>query len=276
MTIHIDETTRTDDRRHERWAEKEAWTSERFAQARWARGERRRRIEDEITIAHLGLVDSLAARIVGSGRELGDARQVGCVGLVKAVRRFEPERGVPFVPFAVPTIGGEIKRHLRDNGWFVRPPRDVQELRAEVIRATTDLSQVLVREPTVADIARHLGREVPEVVRALAADSSLRPTSLDAPLTVDDGTPFGQTIPVVDEAFDRVDLAISLHQAVRGLAARDQRIVHLRFVHHLTQQEIAQEIGVTQMQVSRLLTRILGTLREQLGDFAPPRAAGAA
>lgn len=280
MTIGIDETTsgrdRGRERGRERWAEKEAWTGERFAAARRARGECRRRIEDEIAIAHLGLVDSLASRIVGSSRELGDARQVGCVGLVKAVRRFEPERGVPFVPFAVPTIGGEIKRHLRDNGWFVRPPRDVQELRAEVLRATTELAQLLVREPTVADIALHLGREVPEVIRALAADSSLRPTSLDAPLAADDGTPFGQTIPVIDESFERVDLGISLNQAVHGLAPRDQRIVHLRFVRHLTQQEIAEEIGVTQMQVSRLLTRILATLREQLGDFAPARAAGAA
>ena len=275
MSNDVETRPRGREQLQERWAEKERWTGQRFAEAARARGERRRRIEDEIAVAHLDLVDTLAARIVGASREIRDVRQVGCVGLVKAVRRFEPDRGVPFVPFAVPTIGGEIKRHLRDNGWFVRPPRGVQELRAEALRATTELGQSIGREPTMAELARHLGRSVPDVVQALAADSSLRPASLDAPVAADDATPFGQTLPVIDDAFDRVDLALTLRAAVSALDARDQRIVELRFVHHRTQSEIAREIGVTQMQVSRILARILDTLRGRLDDLSP-HAAGAA
>ncbi|WP_166426773.1 sigma-70 family RNA polymerase sigma factor [Labedella populi] len=260
---------------HARWAEKERWTGQRFAEAARARGEHRRRIEDEIAVAHLDLVDTLASRIVGASREIRDVRQVGCVGLVKAVRRFEPDRGVPFVPYAVPTIGGEIKRHLRDNGWFVRPPRSVQELRAEALRATTELGQCIGREPTMAELATHLGRTVADVVQALAAHSSLRPASLDAPVAADDATPFGQTIPIDDDSFDRVDLALTLRAAVSTLDGRDQRVLELRFVHHRTQSEIADEIGVTQMQVSRILSRVLATLRGRL-DGLDPAIAGAA
>ncbi len=269
MSTHLEITHRNQERQRERWAEKETWTDERFAEAARSRGERRRRIQDEIAVAHLDLVDTLAARIVGASREIRDVRQVGCVGLVKAVQRFERDRGVPFVPFAVPTIGGEIKRHLRDNGWFVRPPREVQELRAASLRATTELSQAIGREPTMAELAGHLGRSVPDVVQALAAESGLRPASLDAPVTGEDATPFGQTLPVLDEGFDRVDLAVTLRTALSALAPRDRRVIELRYVHHRTQREIAQEIGVTQMQVSRILSRILATLRERLGDVAP-------
>lgn len=272
MSNDVETAHRDRDRLQERWAEKERWTGQRFAEAARSRGERRRRIEDEIAVAHLDLVDTLASRIVGASREIRDVRQVGCVGLVKAVRRFEPDRGVPFVPFAVPTIGGEIKRHLRDNGWFVRPPRSVQELRAEALRATVELGQCIGREPTMAELAGHLGRSVTDVVQALAADSSLRPTSLDAPIASDDATPFGQTIPVIDDSFERVDLALTLRSVLSTLDPRDQRVVELRFVQHRTQREIALEIGVTQMQVSRILSRILETLRGRLADLRPPTA----
>lgn len=273
--VHRDAHEDHGDRR-ERWAAKEEWTRERFAEAAGAEATKRRRLEDEIAVAHLDLVDTLAGRIAKDARDLRDVRQVGCIGLVKAVRRFDTARGVPFVPFAVPTIGGEIKRHLRDNGWFVRPPRPVQELRSLALRATNELTQLIGREPTMAELARQLDRGVPDVIAALATDSSLHPTSLDAPLTADDGTPFGQTISSHDDSFDRVDLAISMRAAMRTLTPREQHIVFLRFVQYRPQREIAAEIGVTQMQISRLLTRILAQLREELGEFAPSGFSGTA
>jgi RNA polymerase sigma-B factor len=191
---------------------------------------------------------------------------------MNAVRRFDPVRGDNFVSFAVPTISGEIKRYLRDNGWFIRPPRRMQELRQAVSSAVPDLAQQLHREPTVADLAGYLDTPRATVAEAVGTRTSLHPVSLDAGFD-DDDTTVGATIGGVDDRLERADLRLSLRMALATLTPRERRIVYLRFIEERTQQEIASEIGVTQMQVSRLLTKILSRLQAKLGNADEPDAA---
>lgn len=263
-----------------RWADARAarqrWTSARFREREPLAGPPRRHAEEAIVLRHLDLVDVLVRRLAGGYRDQGDLRQVGCIGLVNAVRRFDPVRGDNFVAFAVPTISGEIKRYLRDHGWFVRPPRRTQEVRLAIAGAAPELAQRLRREPTVADLADHLRTPREAVAEAVASVTSLRPLSLDVTAT-DDDAPIGATLGVVDERLERADLRLALRMALARLTPRERRIVYLRFIEEQSQQQIAAEIGVTQMQVSRILTRILRRLREELDDVDEvPRATRAA
>jgi RNA polymerase sigma-B factor len=267
---HDSTARRRRDRRQEEWDARQQWTRARFRELQPLHGKRRRVAEDAIVLRHLDLVDGLVRHLAGGFRDQSDLRQVGCIGLMNAVRRFDPVRGDNFVSFAVPTISGEIKRYLRDNGWFIRPPRRMQELRQAVSNAVPDLEQQLQREPTVSDLAGYLHASRARIAEAVGTRTSLHPVSLDAGFP-DDDTSIGATIGAVDDRLERADLRLSLRMALATLTPRERRIVYLRFIEERTQQEIASEIGVTQMQVSRLLTKILRRLQVQLEQVADGR-----
>lgn len=221
-------------------------------------------------LEHLDLVDGLVRRLAPRYRDLGDLRQVGCVGLINAVHRFDPFRGDAFVPYAVPTISGEVKRYLRDQGWIVRPPRSVQELRTATLRAMPDLAQQLRHEPTCGELAVFLHTSRKAVQEAIATPTSLHPISLDDRGDDDSGT--DALLGAVDGGLERADTRVLVRRAIASLPPRDRRIVYLRYFEERTQREIAADIGVTQMQVSRLLTSILVRLRERMS--ANPDAFG--
>jgi RNA polymerase sigma-B factor len=235
-----------------------------FDQARQADAEEREVILQRIVIDYLDLARAIARRYAGRSEEAGDIRQVSYVGLVKAAHRFDSTRAGDFASFAVPTIAGEIKRHLRDNGWFVRPPRHIQELhntlRAEIPR----LAQELGHSPAARDIARTLDESVDAVSEALGCGASLHPVSLDITVHDDDTITLADTIGGVDRGLERAELAATLRSVCTRLTLRERRILYLRFIREQSQSEIARELNVTQMQVSRLLSQILGKLRDEL------------
>lgn len=218
-----------------------------------------------MVLAHLDVADAIARRFAGAQRDTDDLRQVAYMGLVKASRRFDPNKGDDFVSFAVPTISGELKRHLRDHGWVVRPPRRVQELRLRIAKARDDLAQKLHREPSAADLAASLHTSRADVREAIESGNSMRPTSLDASVR-DGGDSLGSLVADEGRALERAELQSMLAPAVKRLAPREKHILYLRFYRELTQQEIAQTVGVTQMHVSRLLSRILDELRAALTE----------
>lgn len=235
-----------------------------FDQAAFAGESDRKRIEKSIVVEYLDVAEAVARRYSKQHQDWGDIRQVAYVGLVKAASRFDQTKGDDFVSFAVPTIAGEIKRYLRDNGWFIRPPRHIQELRSAIFAAVPRITQELGRDPEPDELAAGLGERVERITEALGCQDSLRPASLDA--TVYDGgaLTLGDTIGAQDPGLERAELAATLNTACHRLSNRERRILYLRFVMEQTQSEIARELGVTQMQVSRLLTKILARLREEL------------
>ncbi len=219
----------------------------------------RRKVLAEVVTRAMPLADGLAHRYLGRGIEREDLEQVARTALLAAVDRYHPGRGPGFVAFAVPTITGELKRHFRDSGWVVRPPRRVQERRAEVARAEDALRQRLGREPTVCEVAEALGCSAGEVREARLCTTGFRPLSLEAPVA--GGGTAGERIADEDDPFDALELRSDLQALVSELPDRDKVIVRLRFVEGFTQGEIGEVIGVSQMQVSRLLARILDRLR---------------
>jgi RNA polymerase sigma-B factor len=219
---------------------------------------------DEVVVLNMGVARAIAARYRDRGISQEDLVQAAYVGLVKAVHGFDPDFERDFLSYAVPTVAGEVKRYFRDFGWTVRPPRRVQELQARISRASSELSQRLRRSPRPREVAEHLGVELEAVVEALAADGCFTPASLDVPVGEDGSASLGELLGADDGALSRAEARILLGPAVRRLAARDRRIIELRFFHGWTQEQIAGDIGVTQMQVSRLLSRILADLREEL------------
>jgi len=215
-----------------------------------------------------GVARSMASRYRNRGIDLDDLEQVALLGLTKAAQRFDASAGHDFLSFAVPTVRGELRRHFRDLGWMVRPPRRVQDLQARIAAAQDELEQGLGRSARPSEVAEHIGVEVNDIVEALAADGCFTPTSLDAPVA--DGTSsLGALLGTEDRALTRAEARVVLRPLLRGLSARDARIVHLRFYEELTQQEIADDIGLTQAQVSRVLTKILARMREDLVDHPP-------
>lgn len=220
-------------------------------------------IEDNLALAR-----SMAARYRNRGIDLDDLEQVALLGLTKAAQRFDPDAGHDFLSYAVPTIRGELRRHFRDAGWMVRPPRRVQDLQARIATAQRELEAELGRSPRPSEVARHLDEGIDDVVEALSADGCFTPTSLDG--TVGDGTStLGDLLGADDRAMESAEARVVLDPVVRTLSERDRRIVRLRFFDECTQQEIAEDIGLTQAQVSRVLTRILADLRERLGEPSP-------
>ena len=211
---------------------------------------------------------TMASRYRNRGIDLDDLEQVALLGLTKAAQRFDPRAGHDFLSFAVPTIRGELRRHFRDSGWMIRPPRRVQDLQARIAAVQDELAAELGRSPRPTEIAERLGDDVGDVVEALAVDGCFTPTSLDA--TVGDGSSrLGDLLGQDERALAWVEAKVMLDPVVRRLSPRDRRIVRLRFYEERTQQEIAVAVGLTQAQVSRVLARILEDLRADLSGRSP-------
>lgn len=221
-------------------------------------------LRNRLVRMHLPLVEHLARRFRNRGEPLDDLTQVATIGLIKSVDRFDPDRGVEFSTYATPTVVGEIKRHFRDKGWAVRVPRRLQELRLSLTTATAELSQQHGRSPTVHELAERLGISEEEVLEGLESANAYSTLSLDVPDTDDESPAVADTLGSEDEALEGVEYRESLKPLLEGLPPREKRILLLRFFGNMTQSQIAQEVGISQMHVSRLLARTLAQLREKL------------
>lgn len=227
----------------------------------------RDRALEEVTVIHMPLARSLAHRYAGRGLDREDLEQVAFLALLKAIHRFDLDKPTEFGAYATPTITGELRRHFRDHGWLVRPPRALQERRQLVSETRARLEQDLGHDPEIDELAEELQLSAESVKEAQVAASNLRPASLDATtaegsrpvLDLLDARADSQSDPALDEG-------IVVRTAIERLPARDQKLVHLRFGDDLTQAEIATSMGLSAMQVSRLLRRTLDDLREQLVD----------
>lgn len=223
---------------------------------------------ERLIVEHLPLVRGLARRYADRGEPLDDLVQVGTIGLIKAIDRFEPERGFKLASFATPTILGEIRRHFRDRSWTVRVPRGIQEARAQISHAVTVLSAENGRSPSVREIAESTGLSQDDVLDALAAGSAQRPAPLASPGGEGDDD-IGISVGVDDSGYEQAEARATLDAGLSKLPARERVILHLRFEEGLTQSQIAARIGVSQMHVSRLIRRALESLRESAGDPDP-------
>ncbi|GAA1434887.1 hypothetical protein GCM10009641_29510 [Mycobacterium cookii] len=226
---------------------------------------RRAGARDDLVHLHLSLVEHCARRFRNRGEPFEDLVQVGTIGLIKAVDRFETDRGVEFSTYATPTVIGEIKRHFRDKGWAIRVPRRLQELRMQIGGATGELTQALGRSPTPRELAGVIGCSVEEIMEGIESSHAYATLSLDASDDNDDGPPaMLATLGVEDASIEHVEIRESIKPLLEGLGEREKRILLLRFFKNMTQSQIAAEIGVSQMHVSRLLTRTLTQLRTSL------------
>ncbi|GIF04966.1 SigB/SigF/SigG family RNA polymerase sigma factor [Actinoplanes siamensis] len=230
-----------------------------------ARHPSRARLRDDTIEAWLPLARHLANRYAGRGEPVDDLYQVAVLGLIKAVDRFDAERGIDFAGFAIPTIIGELKRHFRDRTWSVRVPRRLQELRLAITAANSSLHNTLGRSPTVADIAEHLNITEEEVLEGLEGARAYNSTSLSTPVNAEGTTTLAETLGGEDNGFEHAELRVALGPALATLDEREQKIISLRFYGNMTQSEIAAQIGISQMHVSRLLTKALAKLHKQLG-----------
>ena len=226
---------------------------------------RRAAARDDLVHLHLSLVEHCARRFRNRGEPFEDLVQVGTIGLIKAVDRFETDRGVEFSTYATPTVIGEIKRHFRDKGWAIRVPRRLQELRMQIGGATGELTQKLGRSPTPRELAEVIGCTVEEIMEGIESSHAYATLSLDASDDNDDGPPaMLASLGVEDANIEHVEVRESIKPLLEGLGEREKRILLLRFFKNMTQSQIAEEIGVSQMHVSRLLTRTLAQLRTSL------------
>jgi RNA polymerase sigma-B factor len=234
-------------------------------------------VREELVERFMPLARRLASRYSGGAEPFDDLVQVASVGLVKAIDRFEPERGTAFSTFAVPTILGELKRHFRDRGWSIHVPREVQERILKVERALAELPARLGRAATVDDIAERLGISTEQVLEAMHASQGHHAVSLDASPAMGDGeepAPLGERIGSQDVGFETVEYGASIEGALAEISERDREILHLRFVEDLTQSEIAERVGVSQMHVSRILRSTLDALRGAVADDLDEDAKG--
>lgn len=222
-----------------------------------------RRIRHEVVVEHLGVARSLARRYYGRGIENDDLQQVAYLGLVKAVARCDPDLCAGFLQYAVPTVVGELKRHFRDSGWTIRPTRRIQELYALVIAARAELGQTLGHEPGTVEIAEHIGAQQPLVREAMEAAQFLQPMSLDAGIGLDVLNAAGEH-PDADR--ERLEAITVMSPAVATLTERQKLILHYRFYDEMTQSQIGRRLGLSQMQVSRLLHDILARMRVLIGE----------
>jgi RNA polymerase sigma-B factor len=211
---------------------------------------------------YLPMAVYLARRFAGRGEPVADLTQVAVVGLIKAVDRFDTHRGLPFEGYAIPTIVGELKRHFRDTAWNVRVPRRLQELKLDLATVTEDLGQVLQRSPSTSEVAARLGVTPREVLQARGAATAYRPVSVQQPAGDSDDLHLIDLLPVTDRGIEAVDNRETLRVLLAELPARDQQVIRMRFYADMTQTQIATEIGVSQMHVSRLLTRSLNRLHD--------------
>jgi RNA polymerase sigma-B factor len=232
----------------------------------------KRKVEcrEQLVQLHLPLVDHCARRFTNRGEPLDDLVQVGTIGLIKSVDRFDLEREVEFSTYATPTIIGEIKRYFRDKGWAIRVPRRLQELRMSISAVTGDMSQELGRSPTPREIADKLEVTVEEVMEGIESANAYSTLSLDAGDSNDEhsGGSMLESLGMDDEALTHVEIRESIKPLIEALPTREKRILLLRFFRGMTQSQIAEEIGVSQMHVSRLLNRTLEQLRNSLSEVS--------
>ncbi|MFT4082645.1 MAG: RNA polymerase sigma factor SigF [Nocardioides sp.] len=220
---------------------------------------------DELVRLHLPLVEHCARRFRNRGEPREDLVQVGTIGLIKAIDRFDIDRGVEFSTYATPTILGEIKRHFRDKGWAIRVPRRLQELRMQIGSTSAELTQQLGRSPTPRELADKIGCSVEEIVEGLESGHAYSTLSLDAGDDNDDNpATMLDAIGAEDESLEHVEIRESIKPLLEALDDREKRILMLRFFRNMTQSQIAAEVGISQMHVSRLLTRTLAHLRSAL------------
>ncbi len=222
---------------------------------------------EQLIESHLNLVRFLASKFKNRGEPLEDLVQVGSLGLIKAIDRFDPDRGLEFTTFATPTIMGEIKRHFRDKGWSVRVPRRLQELSARVNQVTDDLTSELNRTPTVEEVAERLDTSVDEVLEAMESSSAYSSVPLEGGTTEDEDAP-GIIDRFATEDADLIssDDRIVIEETLASFSPREQDAIRMRFVEGLTQVEIAEKLGISQVQVSRLLRRALKRVQERLEE----------
>ena len=230
-------------------------------------------LRDQLVETHLGLAEYLARRFDRRGEPLDDLIQVASLALIKAVERFDPERGLEFSTFAVPTIAGELKRHFRDKSWAVRVPRRLQELHLRLGTVVAELTHELGRSPTIPEIAERLEASTEDVLEAMEAGRAYRSSSLDAPVTGEEGdgaTPLSARMGEIDLNLTKVDERSQLASLLKDLPERERTILVLRFFDGLTQSQIADRIGISQMHVSRLLARTLQDLRQKATAAGEP------
>ena len=217
-------------------------------------------------MSHMNLVRFLANKFKNRGEPLDDLIQVGYLGLLKAIDRFDPSRGLEFTTYATPTIMGEIKRHFRDKGWSVRVPRRLQELSAKVNQATDVLTTELQRSPKIEEIAEYLDASVDEVLEAMESSSAYSSVPLegtgnndndDAPSVLD-------RYATEDSALNFTDDRLIIQEALKGFSPREREVIDLRFLQGMTQIEIAEQLGISQVQVSRLLRRTLKKIQDKI------------
>lgn len=226
---------------------------------------RREHLRAELVTGYLPLAEHVAQRFSGRGVAKEDLVQVARLGLVNAVDRFDPGKGGEFLAFAVPTVMGEVRRYFRDSGWVLRVPRRLKDLHMSISNANATLSQRLGRAPLPSEIAEHLGLSREQVYEGLEASHAYHSTSLDEVISSDnDDLELGDTLGAEDTAFEGVENHETLLPLMAQLPERERRILVLRFKHNLTQTQIAERIGISQMHVSRLLSRTLHQLRDGL------------
>jgi RNA polymerase sigma-B factor len=223
-------------------------------------------LRDRLVEGHLPVAQHIARRFAHRGEPLDDLEQVATVGLINAVDRFEPARGVEFLSYAVPTITGEVRRHFRDQGWAMRVPRRLKDLHVTLGATVSELSQRLGRAPTATELSRHLDLPREQVVEGLEAANAYRGKSLDSLLDEEDGSSgtLADAIGTADRELERVEYRESLQPLLAELPERERTILMLRFFGNMTQTQIAERVGISQMHVSRLLAQTLATLREGL------------
>lgn len=225
---------------------------------------RRAGLRDKLVEGHLPVAKHIARRFSQRGEPLDDLEQVATVGLINAIDRFDPHRGVDFLSYAVPTVTGEVRRHFRDQGWGMRVPRRLKDLHVTLGSAISTLSQRLGRAPTATELAEHLRLPKEEVVEGLEAANAYRGTSLDRLTDEDSSGGISDVIGQADHELDRVEYREALKPLLGRLPERERTILMLRFFGNMTQTQIADRIGISQMHVSRLLSQTLATLRDGL------------
>ncbi|MGH3569608.1 MAG: SigB/SigF/SigG family RNA polymerase sigma factor [Pseudonocardia sp.] len=231
---------------------------------------RRAALRAELVTGYLPVAQHIARRFVNRGEPLDDLVQVATVGLINAIDRFAPERGSDFFSFAVPTITGEVRRHFRDLGWSMRVPRRLKDLHVSINGVVSGLAQQLGRAPKPSEIAARLGVPVSEVLEGLEASEAYRSSSLDEMLSSEKGSAtVGELVGEADAELERVDSRQALRPVLAELGPRERTIVMLRFFGNMTQTQIADEVGISQMHVSRLLTQTLERLRTRLDPETP-------
>jgi RNA polymerase sigma-B factor len=238
--------------------------------AKLAEGDPRRvELRDELVRGHLPVAQHIARRFSRRGEPEEDLEQVATLGLINAVDRYDPERGTDFLSYAVPTITGEVRRHFRDQAWSMRVPRRLKDLNVTLSSAMSQMSQTLGRAPTAAELATNLNLPKEDVLEALEASNAYRSGSLDEMLVDDpDSGTVSDLLGEADAALDKVEYQQSLAPLLADLAPRERTIIKLRFFKNMTQSQIADEVGISQMHVSRLLAKTLAQLRDGLGESA--------